>query len=484
MQTQWHTEAIVATFGALNIGMRSEIWRLDSGRHEHGGAAVRSVPAFDERNAANMADLTVRGIITICAMSDMSRIAGNRSNATKSISPQARQRRLRTNGKHSSSQECGTPTIQQQQLHELEAGPYDMPISSPTDDLGSSGACTPPLPPALVLDAMVRRDILLTLTHALYNISVGVFPALYDAVAGAAAGDMVKNAVCALTAVRCVHLVQFRCLICAFALEAVFGTTRVRIPRLDHHTSTFGVCSESVRLYVRSPANRALEIDSRRRKTSTTGRLRDQGSSIPEEVSQKDMHVDDVTAQQTQRLVAEHKVTIKGPQDEQDGFSNDSQLPAARPASTGPPHGRSRGRLTRFMSPASVQEAAGAMIDGLEKELYDIRGKLGAGQRIDAAMARLQGENAAPLACLKELETSGAYRGSGGDPLALRAGVQQQVHRVARRRRGDLLRQFMCKRRGNGARMQLGECIPSIITCTFLESYKSVRRKQHAILVD
>ncbi|PCH41859.1 hypothetical protein WOLCODRAFT_151896 [Wolfiporia cocos MD-104 SS10] len=72
-------------------------------------------------------------------------------------------------------------------------------------------------------------------------------------------------------------------------------------------------------------------------------------------------------------------------------------------------------------------------------------------------MARLQGENAAPLARLKELETSGAYRGSGSgvDPLVLRAGVQQQ-----------------------------GECIPSIITCTFLESYKSVRRKQHAMTVD
>ncbi|PCH44027.1 hypothetical protein WOLCODRAFT_154073 [Wolfiporia cocos MD-104 SS10] len=45
-----------------------------------------------------------------------------------------------------------------------------------------------------------------------------------------------------------------------------------------------------------SPANRALEIDGRRRKTSTTGRLRDQGSSTPEEASQTDMHVDDVTA--------------------------------------------------------------------------------------------------------------------------------------------------------------------------------------------
>ncbi|PCH41860.1 hypothetical protein WOLCODRAFT_151897 [Wolfiporia cocos MD-104 SS10] len=214
---------------------------------------------------------------------------------------------------------------------------------------------------------MVRRDILLTLTHALYNISAGVFPALYDAVAGAAAGDMAKNARCDLSAVRCVHLVQFLLLICASALEAVFGTTRVCIPRLDHRTSTFGVCSESVRLYVRSPANRALEIDSRRRKTSTIGLLRDQGSSTPEEVSQNDMHVDDVTAQQIQRLVAEYKPASCSAS----GLYRAASRPVARKANK-----------PWSAPPASVQEVAGAKSVAFEVELYDIRGKIDAGQSI------------------------------------------------------------------------------------------------------
>ncbi|PCH41861.1 hypothetical protein WOLCODRAFT_151898 [Wolfiporia cocos MD-104 SS10] len=43
----------------------------------------------DERNVANMTDLTVRGIIAIYAMSEMSRVAGNRCNTTRFISRSA-----------------------------------------------------------------------------------------------------------------------------------------------------------------------------------------------------------------------------------------------------------------------------------------------------------------------------------------------------------------------------------------------------------
>ncbi|PCH37251.1 hypothetical protein WOLCODRAFT_157956 [Wolfiporia cocos MD-104 SS10] len=91
--------------------------------------------------------------------------------------------------------------------------------------------------------------------------------------------------------------------------QEIPGNGHIRTP-LQSAASTPDVYSESMRLYVKSPADRALEIDGRRRKTGVIGRLGDQGSSTPEEASQNDMHVDNVTAQQIQRLVAEYKVTI------------------------------------------------------------------------------------------------------------------------------------------------------------------------------
>ncbi|PCH35886.1 hypothetical protein WOLCODRAFT_156584 [Wolfiporia cocos MD-104 SS10] len=46
---------------------------------------VQLYAAFYGRNVANMTDLTVRGIIAVYDMSEMSRIAGNGSDATRSI---------------------------------------------------------------------------------------------------------------------------------------------------------------------------------------------------------------------------------------------------------------------------------------------------------------------------------------------------------------------------------------------------------------
>ncbi|PCH42740.1 hypothetical protein WOLCODRAFT_138047 [Wolfiporia cocos MD-104 SS10] len=169
--------------------------------------------------------------------------------------------------------------------------------------------------------------------------------------------------------------------------------------------------------------------------------------------------------------------------------------------------------------------------------------------RSDAAMARLRGENAALLARLKQLEASGARAAGGGEDLVPRASLdvaeqekaalaeelKDKEKRMLRLRQVfnnksaefreaveeilgvklafyasgdirvtpqyDLSAQFVFKRQGNEARMQLvkqgaggpedlphlirywiGEeqCIPGFIASVILESYEAVRRQQHA----
>ncbi|PCH44030.1 hypothetical protein WOLCODRAFT_154076 [Wolfiporia cocos MD-104 SS10] len=136
-------------------------------------------------------------------------------------------------------------------------------------------------------------------------------------------------------------------------------------------------------------------------------------------------------------------MTVKGPLDgldELDGLSNDSnfvqqglyvslaatavgadrnhgpQRSLLRTNQQGPRSTLSRSSMISAARLAHARASRPASVCSLvEKESFD---------RSDAAMARLQGENAAPLARLEELETSGACGGGGvKEDLVLRAGI-------------------------------------------------------------
>ncbi|PCH44011.1 DUF1793-domain-containing protein [Wolfiporia cocos MD-104 SS10] len=194
----------------------------------------------DWQNAANMTNLAVKGIIGIYAMSEMSRLMGNGSDATRYASTamtfmhEWEALAFAGNASHMpfsygggerswvlaynlyADLLLGTELVSQEiyrmqtEFYQLLIGPdlaenYGLPISSITQDLGSSAWLS--FIAASAQNQTVRQDLLALLwAHASYNHSAGVFPALYNVSTGAVAGGIASPALGAVFAPLALNL--------------------------------------------------------------------------------------------------------------------------------------------------------------------------------------------------------------------------------------------------------------------------------------